>query len=120
VWVVLGASIAVLVGVVLLVVLADGGYFGPAPRSPFGFFGAFLLLFLFLWIAFFALRVVFWTRRGYGGDGGYDGARRPPGPAVMIARQRYARGEITREQFDQVMSDLDRRGRGPGGPLSGS
>jgi hypothetical protein len=38
----------------------------------------------------------------------------------MAARQRYARGEITREQYDQIMTDLGRRGRGPGGPLSGA
>jgi uncharacterized membrane protein len=40
-------------------------------------------------------------------------------PAVHAARGRYARGEITREQFDQMLTDLARRGRGPGGPLSG-
>jgi uncharacterized membrane protein len=31
----------------------------------------------------------------------------------MIARMRYARGEITKEQYDQIMKDLGRR---PGAP----
>jgi putative membrane protein len=118
--VVLGISIALLVGVVVLFVFAIGGFFGIGPRPLPGAWAGFLLVFLLLWIAFFAMRVVFWTRRGYGGYGGYGGPRRYRDPAMMIARQRYARGEITREQFDQIVSDLERRGRGPAGPLSGS
>ena len=31
---------------------------------------------------------------------------RPGHDAVEIARQRYARGEITREQFEQIKKDL--------------
>jgi uncharacterized membrane protein len=31
----------------------------------------------------------------------------------MVARMRYARGEITKEQFDQIMQDLRRE---PGSP----
>jgi len=117
--VVLGISVALLVTVVVLFVLASGGYLGSSPRPPYGIWGGFLLVFLLLWIVFFAVRLVFWTRRGYGGYGGRGGPHRYPDPAVMVVRQRYARGEITREQFDQIMSDLGRRGRGPGGPLSG-
>jgi uncharacterized membrane protein len=41
-------------------------------------------------------------------------------PAVIAARERYARGEITREEYDEILTDLARRGRGPGGPLSGA
>jgi uncharacterized membrane protein len=117
---VLGISVALLVGVVVLFVVANEGYWGYGPRPLFGIWGGFFLVFLLLWIAFFAVRVVVWTRRGYAGYGGYGGPRRHPDPAVMAARQRYARGEISREQFEQIVSDLDRRGRGPGGPLSGS
>jgi putative membrane protein len=31
--------------------------------------------------------------------------------AREILRERYAKGEITKEQFDQMMDDLERRGR---------
>lgn len=31
-----------------------------------------------------------------------------PDPAVQIARERFARGEITQEQFDQIMRQLGR------------
>ena len=66
---------------------------------PIGF------IFFFLFI-FFIGRLLFW---GWGGWGwrrrywyGYG-----YGDAHEILRQRYARGEITKEQFDQMMRDLD-------------
>lgn len=127
VWIVAAVALAVvaIIGVILLLYL--DGVFGASPvggRPYFGVFGGFFLLILVVWLAFFLLRISFWGARtqgryGGGGYGGY-GPRRGPDPAVVIARQRYARGEITREQFDQIMTDLGRRGRGPGGPLSGN
>jgi uncharacterized membrane protein len=81
--------------------------------APFG--GVFLAFFLLV-LGFFIVRVIFWSfrtsrRRGYGHPGG------PGGPGAYrperIARLRYARGEITREQFEQIMQDLR---RGPGAP----
>lgn len=119
-WVVLGIALMVVAVVGVLFLLYLNGLFGPTPYGPhsgFGYWGGFFVLFILLWITFFVVRVAFWSSRGYG--------RRPrgawgPDPAVLAARQRYARGEISREQFDQIMTDLGRRGRGPGGPLSGS
>ncbi len=117
-YVAIGIAVAAVVGVIFLFYLY--GAFGPSPiggHPYFGLFGGFLVLFILIWVAFFVLRIAFWSSRSYGG-----GNRRPgwgPDPAVMAARQRYARGEISREQFDQIMTDLGRRGRGPGGPLSG-
>jgi putative membrane protein len=35
-----------------------------------------------------------------------------PSDAREIARQRYARGEISREEFQQILLDLDNVGRG--------
>ncbi len=61
---------------------------------PFG-------LFFFLIFLFFIFRVAFWGggwRRRYWY--GY-------GDAHEILRQRYARGEITKEQFDQMTRDLE-------------
>ncbi len=42
----------------------------------------------------------FTGRRGY--SAGYAGRRDP----IDIARERYARGEITKEQFEQIKKDL--------------
>jgi putative membrane protein len=63
---------------------------------PFGFFFIFFIL-------FFVGRFIFWPwgwgwRRRYWY--GY-------GDAHEILRQRYARGEITKEQFDQMTRDLE-------------
>ncbi len=120
-WIVLGVGVALLAVLVTLLVLVYTGAlgFGPTGSRPLGgYWGSFFLIFLLVWVAFFVLRIALWTgrRRAY-----YGGPRGPPGDrAVMIARRRYARGEITREQFDQIMADLQRQGRGPGGPLSGA
>ena len=65
---------------------------------PFGFL--FFLIFLFI-----NFRVVFW---GWGGAWGWR--RRywyGYGDASEILRQRYARGEITKEQFEQMSRDLE-------------
>lgn len=104
---------------VVLLVLLEPAWFGLATPSPyrFGLFGGVFLVFFILIVIFFVVRVAFWSTRmsrygpRYGGNvppGGY-GANRP----VMIARMRYARGEITREQYEQILRDLGRR---PGGP----
>jgi uncharacterized membrane protein len=117
-----GAIVLVVIAVVgVLALLYLNGFFGPSPVGDhpyFGFFGGFLLLFVIVWLGFFLLRISFWSARTQSA-GPYGGPRRGPDPAVVIARQRYARGEISREQYDQIMTDLGRRGRGPGGPLQG-
>ena len=67
---------------------------------PFGFF-------FFLIFVFFIFRVVFW-----GWWVGWGWRRRywyGYGDAREIVRQRYARGEITKEQFEQMSRDLERR-----------
>lgn len=106
-WILLVALAALVAVVVVVVVLAVAGVFGaPYGRPFFGFWGGFLLLFLVLWVGFFVVRMVFWTQRARyrGGGRGYG----HPDPAVMVARRRYASGEITREQYDQIMVDLGR------------
>ena len=76
------------------------------PRSFFGFFFfPFGIIFFFLLI-FFVFRLAFWPwRRGYYG---YHGHWRSWDDANEILRQRYARGEITKDQFEQMQHDLDR------------
>ena len=66
---------------------------------PLGIFGA---IFLFV-LVMLVLRLVFW--------GSYSGYRRGylrESRAEEILRERYARGEITKEQFDQMMRDVQR------------
>ncbi|MDG7006777.1 MAG: SHOCT domain-containing protein [Nitrososphaerota archaeon] len=65
---------------------------------PFGFF--FFLIFIF-----FIFRVAFW---GWGGGRGWRRRYRYGyGDADEILRERYAWGEITKEQFEQMSRDLE-------------
>ncbi len=117
VWPLVVVSVLVfVVGVVLvLLFLESGGYFGGVHSGRTGgiFYYGFFPIFLVLLLALFLVRIVFWSRMW-----GYRGARHGYGrphrdPAVMTVRQRFARGEITREQYDQLMSELTRRRAGP-------
>jgi putative membrane protein len=73
-------------------------YWGGGWMIGIGIIG-FVLLCLFVMMA---LRFTMWGshnhRMGYGMGGSMD--------AEEILRQRYARGEITKEQFDQMLRDL--------------
>lgn len=71
-------------------------------------FGGFLMI--VFWVAIIALTI--WAvqrlfKTGQGGGGGGAGAGGEAGLTPLeIARRRYARGEITREQFEQLKQDL--------------
>jgi len=82
------------------------------PYNGYPFFGGWFFwpigIFFFLIFLFFVARVMFW---GWGGGGwrhrysyGYGYGY---GDAHEILRQRYARGEISKEQFDQMTRDLE-------------
>jgi putative membrane protein len=62
------------------------------------------VLMAFFWIAIVVVAVVLIVRM-LGGSGG-----KPPGArsdtAEELLKQRYARGEITREQYETILSDL--------------
>jgi len=102
-WIVLGfvlvlVGITFVVGLLLLPIAIVGRIF--FPLSPLGW----LLGFLFLFIIFGIFRIIFWPWRWghrYRHWGGYDDAYR-------ILRERYARGDITKEQFEQIASDLEK------------
>jgi uncharacterized membrane protein len=110
----------VLALIVLLVALypSSFGLNTSAPTGRFGPFGGFFLFFFVLIIGFFIVRVAFWsTRQSYGrryggGGGGGQGPGYQQNRPLMVARMRYARGEITREQYEQIVQDLRRP---PGG-----
>ena len=77
---------------------------GPYYYGGLWFFFPFGFIFFFFFV-FFIARLLFWPwawgwRRGYWyrHDEAYD-----------ILRQRYARGEITKDQYDQMTRDLEQR-----------
>jgi putative membrane protein len=76
----------------------------------FGWLDAIFLIF----IVFLVARWFFGLWRGGGGGGGYysypDQQRQ--NTAASIVRERYAKGEITKEQFEQMMRDLRQEGSG--------
>jgi len=80
---------------------APAGYY---PMFPWGFgwiwvfFGFFLFWGLLRW-AFFP-----WHRGGYYRRYGYRNGRE--NEAYHLLRERYARGEITKDQYDAIMRDL--------------
>jgi putative membrane protein len=111
---VIGTVIAILIVIVLVIVIVSllwnwpNGTFQEPGRFPYWFFG------LFLFLIFFGLivRLIFWALLGpryrwrywdYGRYGGYGGS------AEEILDQRYAKGEITREQYLQMKDDLYKR-----------
>ena len=75
------------------------------PMVPFWGFGwIWILLGFFLF--FGLLRFAFWGPRYWGGYYGRHGYFGGPNEAYHILRTRYARGEITKEQYEQMMRDL--------------
>jgi uncharacterized membrane protein len=116
--IVIGA-VFVAVATLILLILLYPALFGIAPStSPYriGPFGGVFVLFFILIVVFFIVRVAFWSTRtsryGRRYDRDRSGGYGPNRPA-MVARMRYARGEISREQYDQIMKDL---GGPPGSP----
>ena len=117
-----GRDIALVIGLVVLVVLLFGllgsgmmgygwgepwgGWMGPGMMGGFGFGGGILmLLFWALVIGGGVLLVVRLVGQNPAplGPGQQGSGNRP----LDILRERYARGEITKEQFDQIRKDLD-------------
>jgi putative membrane protein len=108
---IIGALAVLLLVGVFVVPFFYGSMLGPTayyPR-PYFFFPFGFLIFFF--VIFFVARGLFWGwgwgwrwrggySRGYWGRWGYYGE------ATEILRQRYAKGEITKDQFDQMMRDL--------------
>jgi putative membrane protein len=78
------------------------GYY-PGPFWFFFPFGFFAVIFLF----FVVSRWLFWGWGWGGGHGrGYWRRYQYYGGAAQILKERYARGELTKEQFDQMMKDI--------------
>jgi putative membrane protein len=106
-WIFAGIFAILLLGLAigLLAFVGLFGHFVPGPYygGPFFFFPFGFLVFIFA--LFFVFRFVFW---GWGGGRGYyRGSWASRGStALEILNQRYARGEITREQYDLMKRDI--------------
>src|SRR5712664_4630616 len=70
---------------------------------PLRFFG-----FFWIFAVFWFIRWAFWPWRGYGPRRSW----RYGDQAYYTLRERYARGEITKEQFDQMTRDLQQHNQG--------
>ena len=66
-----------------------------------GIGGVFMVLFWGGVIALIVWAVIKLSKSGGGGGGG-----EPRKDALDIAKERYARGEISKEEFDQIKKDL--------------
>jgi len=106
-WSIVGVIAAIGVSVVVSLLLApqlSSGYHYYYPFFPFrfGWLGGIFVIFLIFIVA----RWLLWPWRGRGW--GYY--RYPPQQyrqdAESIVRERYAKGEITKEQFEQMLRDL--------------
>ena len=127
-WIAFGIFVALIAIVVGLAVLSSVGAFatmtnGVGSAVPVEVFIALAAL---LGVTLLSIFMIHWgwpweDRRPFGVS--VDRVRwGEPGvgdPAVVAARQRYLHGEMTRKEYEQVLADLARRGRGPGAPPSG-
>jgi putative membrane protein len=104
-WGIIGLIGVIGVSIALSLFLAphpQGGFYSPFFFPfHFGWVGGILLIFLVFWIA----RWFFWPWRGGGGSYSYTHHEQRAN-AETIVRERYAKGEITKEQYEQMLHDL--------------
>jgi putative membrane protein len=92
-----GTLLMLPIGLIIVLVLLF--YFVPFRKGYFP--GELLLIFVAIFLVLFVIRTLYWrSRRKY-----WRKQFRKNEP-VRILRQRYARGEITKEEFDQILRDL--------------
>jgi len=94
-WAIVGVIAVIGLSIAVSLYIAPNGYY----PFRFGWLGGIFLIFAGLWVA----RWLFWPWRGY-----YPYQHRID--AVSIVRERYAKGEITKEQFEQMLRDLRQSG----------
>ena len=62
------------------------------------------VLFIFIWFIVWIFRFVGWSSRSWKYHSSWWGHDE----AMEILRERYAKGEITKEEYDKMMNDLQR------------
>ncbi len=98
-------AVVAVVSFATVVFLTFGGA-GPYPWPWWGFFPWFPFVGIWIFFGFLFLFGVFrWGAGPWAWGYGWD--RRNRDDSRTILRERYARGEITREQFDEMRRDLD-------------
>jgi putative membrane protein len=105
-WGIIGLMAVIGVSIALSLYLAPwrtGGLSYPFFPFHFGWVGGIFLIV----IVFLIARWFFWPWRG-GGYYLYPHQQRPD--AASIVKERYAKGEITKEEFEQILRDLRREG----------
>jgi putative membrane protein len=114
-WLILGILILVVVGFALSFIFfvtrpmqGQGPYYYPFYHPFFFPFGLLFGLFV-IFIIFGVLRWIFWPW-GWGYRRRYWRYR---DESYYILRERYARGEITKEQYEQMMQDLQKHPPNP-------
>jgi putative membrane protein len=103
-WGIIGLMAMIGVSIALSLYLAPwrtGGLSYPFFPFHFGWVGGIFLIV----IVFLIARWFFWPWRG-GGYYPYPHQQRPD--AASIVKERYAKGEITKEEFEQILRDLRR------------
>lgn len=81
------------------------GYYGHVGGIGFGFGFIFMLIF---WVLI--IFAVFALIRGFSGHGcwrGLDEQKHRENNALNILKERYAKGEISKEDFDKMKKDLE-------------
>ena len=71
--------------------------------SNWSFFGG---LMMFLWWALVALAVVWLVRYAARNAGDRSGASQAEESALEILKKRYAKGEISKKEFDEIRKDI--------------
>lgn len=76
-----------------------------------GWLGVLLMLLFWALIIAGIVVLILWILRSSRGHGTHSGASQPPGAvghdeAAAIARRRFASGEITKDQYDEIMRSL--------------
>lgn len=104
------------IGLGVMFVLIGAGIFfsvlngNTVTSMPIYYPGQFWMPFFWVWPlvgVFFVVWVIGWAFSWPWRSRGSRYGRRWGDPAHQILRERYARGEITKDQFDQMMRDLE-------------